>query len=253
MADVPSPGSGLYGFAGYAYPNNRNQTIRQSIFDLLGDSYNENAFYQPVAETPEAQENYRRQLFLESFMLDYYFATGRGNRAYLAGWSNSASLPVTLEGAGWNAQDTTLYIAQLDVEFTPPTEEVLISADQFTWVVRERAGLNEVTPLDIALQPGDEVIFRFTPLPDAVLGQVKELVLELEGSNTVSRTLPMQLWDWRAGAWREIEVPSNGPRAISNPARFLGPQNMVEIRIVADDLASYVRLQNLTVEHVGLF
>jgi hypothetical protein len=253
MADVPIPGSGIYGYAGYGYPNNRNQTIRQSIIDLLGDGYNENAFYQPVGETPEAQEKYRRQLFLESFVLDYYFATGRGNHAYLAGWSDSAALPVTLEGAGWNSQDTTLYIAQLDVDFTPPTEEVLISADQFTWVVRERAGLSEVTPLDIALQPGDEVIFRFTPLPDAVLAQVKELVLQLDGSNAVSRTLPMQLWDWRASAWREVEVPSNGPHVISNPARFLGPQNMVEIRIVADDLAGYVRLQNLTVEHVGMF
>jgi hypothetical protein len=162
-------------------------------------------------------------------------------------------LPVALEGAGWSAQDTTLFIAELDVEFTSPTEEIIISADQFTWVVRERLGLNDATPIEIALAPGDEVIFRFTPVPDAVLRQVKELVLQFGGTNTVSRELPVQLWDWQAGEWREVEVATTGPQPISNPSRFLGPQNAVEIRIVADDMAGYARLQNLTVEHVGVF
>jgi hypothetical protein len=252
LADIPASSGSLYGFNSY-YPTNTSQTIYQSVIDILGGWYDNRAYYQPVEETPEAQEIRRRQLFLESFALDYFFSSGRGNRVYLAGWANSAALPVALEGAGWSAQDTTLYIAQLDVEFTPPDGEVTVSADQFTWVVRERTGSNEVTPLDIALQPGDEVIFRFTPLPDAALNQVKELVLEVGNSNSISRDLPMQLWDWRAGEWREIEVPRSGPYAIRNPARYLGPQNAVEIRIVADDIAGYVRLQNLTVEHVGVF
>lgn len=250
IADIPGASSNFYG---YAYPNNPNLTIHQSIIDLMGDEYNNRGYFQPVEETLESQEIRRRQLFLESFVLDYYFATGRGNRAYLAGWANSAALPVDLEGAGWSAQDTTLYITELDIEFTPPTDEVLISADQFTWVVRERLGLSDVTPLDISLDPGEEVIFRFTPLPDAVLSQVKELVLELGASNVVGRELPLQLWDWRAGEWREIEVSSSGPNAVRNPTRFLGPQNSIEIRIVADDMAGYARLQNLTVEHVGVF
>ncbi len=251
MADVP--GASSYGGYPY-YSNNPNLTIYQSIIDILGESFtNRGGFYQPVEDTPEAQELRRRELFLSAFMLDYYFATGRGNRAYLAGWSDSAALPVALEGAGWSAQDTTLYIAELDVEFTPPAHEVTISADQFTWVARERLGLNDATPFEIALQPGDEVIFRFTPLPDAVLSQVKELVLEFDGTNSVSRQMPLQLWDWQAGEWREVEVATAGPHPITNPSRYLGPQNAVEIRIVADDLAGYARLQNLTVEHVGVF
>jgi hypothetical protein len=252
MADVP--GSGIYGGYPY-YANNPNLTIYQSIIDVLGESYGGRgaSAFLPVEDTPDAQEQRRRALFLDSFMRDYYFATGRGNRAYLAAWSDTAALPVALEGAGWTAQDTTLYIAELDVEFTPPAHEVTISADQFTWVVRERLGLNDATPLDISLQPGDEVTFRFTPLPDAVLSRVKEVVLEFEGTNSISRQMPVQLWDWQAGEWREVEVATNGPQFITNPARFLGPQNAMEIRIIADELAGYARLQNLTVEHVGVF
>jgi hypothetical protein len=255
MGDAPSVNSNPYGYPGYGYgySNNANLVPFQSMLDILGEQYSYNSYYAPIETTPQTEEARRRQFFLESFLIDYYFATGRGNNVYLAGWSNTAPLPVNLEGASWSTQDTTLYIVELDIEFTPPAEQVLVSRDQFTWVVRERTGLSEINLQDLSLQPGDEVVLRFTPLPEAELSRVKEIIVEIGSSSAVTRTLPMYLWDWRAGDWEEVEVSTSGSYNIRNPARFLGPQNAVELRLVADDLAGYTRIYDLAIEQLGEF
>jgi len=139
------------------------------------------------------------------------------------------------------------------VNFTPPTEEVTISADQFTWTVRERVGIGDVTPLNLSLSQGDEAIFRFTPLSDAVLSRVKELVLNTGTSSSVARAIPVQLWNWKLGDWEDFDLPISETYSIRNPARFLGPQNSVEIRIIGDQIAGFTRIEQLTVEQVGAF
>jgi hypothetical protein len=254
MGDAPGVNASPYGYAGYGYSyNNSNLVPFQTMLDILGDQYNYNSYYAPPESTAQTEEIRRRQFFMESFLIDYYYATGRGNNVYLAGWSDTAPLSVNLEGANWSAQDTTLYFVELEVEFTPPTEQVLVSRDQFTWVVRERTGLNDVNLQDLSLQPGDEVVLRFTPLPNSQLSRVKEIVVEIGSSSAVLGTMPLYLWDWRVGDWEEVEVSTSGAYNIRNPARFLGPQNAVELRIVADDLAGYTRIFDLAIEQLGEF
>jgi hypothetical protein len=236
----------------------------QSVMDIMGERYDQTAYYSPPGADVQAQENRRQQLFLSSFILEPYnyygrTNTGRGNQVYLAGWSDESPLAFELEGAAWDARDTTLYLVELETEYTPPRSTVLISTDQFTWTLQERIGLSEVTPTDISLQPGDDVTFRFTPLPDMVLNEVEELTLRIDRTNNVRLDVPMKLWDWDDGAWVDIQVLSENDTSIvntfpiRNPDRFLGPQNAVLIRLVADDTGGYLNIDNLSVEQRGQF
>ncbi|NJO84025.1 MAG: hypothetical protein HC828_15385 [Blastochloris sp.] len=180
-------------------------TARQSAIDIIGpEAFTANNFIGPLSDDPAEQEARRRQFFVTSLVEDAYESTGRGDNIYLAGWANQSPLvETTLEGANWNAQDTALYLIELEVEHERPVEEVVIVPERFTWMVREYQGLGAISPVQLSMQQGEEVIFRYTPLPDAVLRQVDELVLNISGQNTVGRTFPLQLWNWAEETWEQ--------------------------------------------------
>ena len=48
-------------------------------------------------------------------------------------------------------------------------------------------------------------------------------------------------------------IPSSSQLDIPDPQRYIGPANAVQVRIVADDIGSYPRFQNLEVEQRGQF
>jgi hypothetical protein len=207
-----------------------------------------------VGNTPAEQETYRRLLLLQAVVSDAYnVLTGRGNHAYLAAWGDNAPLEMNLEGASWKSLDSTLYLIQLDVNLTPPGRDVLVTADQFTWTVRQRSTLNDIGPLDISLQPNDEVVFQFTPLPDAVLKDVGELTVAVDRGSSSNRTVPLQIRNWDTGEWEDIQVSSGNSVPISDPQRFLGPHNAVQLRLDANSIGGYPRLQDLSVEQRGRF
>jgi hypothetical protein len=236
----------------YQYQVGANQTVKDVMGENLfqGRSY----FSLPGTASPEQQEFYRRQVFLSSFVYEpYEDATGRGDAAYLAAWTDHVPLDMTLEGANWKSVDTTLYLIQLEVEHIVPTQLTRIAPDRYTWFVAERAGLTDVGPGTLSLQPGDEVVFRFTPLPDAVLKQVTELSVIMDRGSSSRRNIPIGLWDWEAEDWEVIDVTAGDIYAIRNPARFLGPQNMVQVRLTADSIGTYSRFQDLAVEQRGRF
>jgi hypothetical protein len=116
--------------------------------------------------------------------------------------------------------------------------------------VREYNGVGEVAPVELNMQPGEEVVFRFTPLPDAVLETVNELWVTVEDLNVGGRQVPISLWDWKAGEWELYEVTREGIR-VDDQARFLGPENAVQMRLVADEIGGYLRIGQIGVEQVG--
>lgn len=257
---LPNPAPLAYapgGYASYYRYSTYLSRISQNIQDVLGlafDAQNYYTYYQPVNSSPAEQETYRRRLFLSSFMNDSYnVLTGRGNHAYLAGWTSISPLDIALTDATWKTLDTTLYLIQLDVEIVPPTGEVLVSADQFTWMVESNSNQGDIAPMEIALQPGDDITFRYTPLPSAVLREVTELHVLTDRGNTTARSLPIQIWNWNTNQWEEKTVPNGQDLAIRSPADYLGPQNAVQIRIVADAASGYSRIQNIIVEQRGQF
>ncbi len=236
----------------YAYQAN----AAQNIIDILGDQFADNRGNYPrsAGSTEAEQEFYRRRMFLSSFINDPYdVLTGRGNRAYLAAWGDVAPLGVTLDGANWKSLDTTLYLVELDVTLTPPGDDVLIASDQFTWIVKDRNSVTDLAPIAIRLQPGDEVSFRFTPLPESVLSQVSELTITVDRESSTSRTLPLRVWNWDTQAWDEVSINGGNVHSIRNPAAYLGPQNAVQVQIVADEIGTYTSISDLSIEQRGQF
>jgi hypothetical protein len=230
--------------------------VSQSIKDILGDQLADQRGNYPrtMGSTAAEQEFYRRRIFLSSFISDpYQVLTGRGDKAYLAAWTDVAPLDVSLEGANWKSLDTTLYLVELDVKPTPTTKEVLVSSDQFTWIVRSRNSVTDLAPMGMTLQSGDQVSFRFTPLPDVVLRQVSELSLIIDRGSNISRTFPIQLWNWENQSWDDLSVTDGAVYSIRNPAEYLGPQNAVEVQINADAIGNYARISNLSIEPRGKF
>jgi hypothetical protein len=240
----------------------RDATLgEQTIRDIMGESnYSTRVYSAAPGATAGEQELYRRQTLLSAFMQDHFLSTARGNNVYLAGWSDRTPLEVELEGAVWEPLDTTLHLIELDVDFNPPSGRVRIGADQFIWAARERTGLTiDMAPLNTTFQPGDTAVFRFTPLPEAVLNRVDTLHIELTLRSGSTLDLPLQLWNWQIGDWQTIELVPLQDRstvrrlAIPNPQRFLGAQNAVEVRLAVDETAGFLNLSRLIVEQEGQF
>lgn len=234
------------------YFDNDSRTVE----DIMGDALDNrsNRAQRTLANNAEQQEITRRRSFLAALISEpYRLLTGRGNQAYLVGWTDIAPLGLTLEGGTWKSLDTTLHLVQLVVEVTLPTDETVVTSDQFTWFVQSRTALNDVGPLDISFSPNDEVVFRFTPLPGIVLKSVTELAVLIDRQLTQARNVPVELWNWRDEEWELMDNSSEGVIAVPNPGRFLGPENSVQVRITAEAIGGYPRLEDVSIEQRGTF
>jgi hypothetical protein len=222
----------------------------QTAADVLGvERFEDGAFI--TLSDEDNQRRLRDQLFLSALVDDSFDATGRADTLYLAGWLDDAPLTTTLSGQSAAVRQTTLVLIALDTSIEPPAGPVTISSDRFTWAVRAYSGLGEVTPIDLNMQEGEEVTFRFTPLPSAVLDDVQQLTIVLDSLNVAVRRVPLWLYDWRADEWVQVEVGREGLTLSSDFARFLGPQNAVQVRLAADEFGGYLRIGSLGIEQRG--
>ncbi len=266
--EITLPGEGLPSASPLAYTSGDYNTFSnrlysyysdtsQSIEDILGGQLSvlRNYYsYRNLNGTVEQQEFYRRTLFLLGLIDEpYKQLTGRANHAYLAAWTSKAPIDTTVEGGSLKTLDSTLFLIQLDVQATQPKGATLITSDQFTWFTQSRTSLADVGPLNIAFNPGDEAVLRFTPLPDVVLKQVDELYVYVDRNQNTSRSVLLQLWNWNTDEWEDQQTSSGNEVIISDPARYIGPENAVQIRLNADAFGGYPRLNNLSIEQMGLF
>lgn len=226
----------------------------QSVIDILGtERYDMNLIRRGAnVETVEQQTILRQQWLLSALVNDSFRSTGRGDKVYLAAWVDEAPIMVDLAGANWNEQTSTLYLIELETELETPEREVLIPPERFTWAVREYTGFSEIAPVELNMQPGEEVVFRFTPLPGAVLDEVSELHLVANDMNVGGRSVPLSLWNWKAGTWHTYDVSRSG-LTVEDHERFLGPENAVQIRLVADEIGGYLRIGQISIQQLGTF
>lgn len=230
-----------------------NNSTKQTVVDIIGtDAYDPNITRRLLRDLDtDAQEERRRQWLLTAMVNDFFDATGRGDRIYLAAWSSSVPLETKLGGANWHANDRSLYLVELENSVPKPTGEIVISSDRFVWSALESQTIGEVTPIGLTMQPGESAALRFTPLPDAVLSSVSQLIVDIGNVNIASRNFPMQLWNWRAQTWDDVDVV-NDNATIFDPQEYLGPENAVQMRFVADDIAGYLRIGRISVSMVGI-
>jgi hypothetical protein len=234
-------------------------TSEQSMLDILGeDVYNTTApyyygygSYYNNPNDPNWQENTRRRAFLSSFLTDYFSSTGRGDRVYLVGWAQVSPEVIEVPNVTWRTQDLTLVVVELETQVVPSTSRVTISSDRFTWITRYRDNINAIGPYNLTMYTDGEIIFRFTPLPDAVLSRVDRLVLFIDSDN-LSAGVTLELWNWDERQWEAIEV-GRSQFSIPNPARYLGPQNAVEIRVARQPSDLSLNIRSLWIEQRGSY
>lgn len=224
----------------------------QTATDLLGER-----LFRPgtviALNDPADQRRVRDQLFVSALVDDSFDATGRGDRLYLAGWLDGTPLESALVGQTATELASTLVIVALETTIERPPRTVSISTDRFTWATTAYNGLNEVTPVDLNLQPGEEVSFRFTPLPGAVLDTVEQVSVVIDNLNVASRRVPIYLYDWLTQEWVSMDVARGGLTLTADAARYLGPENAVQLRLVADEIGGYLRIGALGVTQRGTF
>lgn len=255
LTGVGSPSPVMRTLTGVISFNSRTNAFmnKQTVQDILSTEDVNAGFTRMVfSSSPEEQALQRRQFFLSSFIDDAYGTTGRGDRVYLAAWSDRAPLSLEIAGANWNTQDTTLYLVEVETTLDVPSGTVTISPDQFTWVVRDYFGMGDIAPVSINMQPGEEVVFQYTPLPDAILSEVDELRVQVDNVNSGGRTISAYLWDWTIGDWEEVRVVNEFAN-IPDPQRFLGAQNAVRVRFLSEDAGGYLRVGRITISQTGRY
>ncbi|MGQ9909480.1 MAG: hypothetical protein ACUVS2_11660 [Candidatus Flexifilum sp.] len=247
---LPSP-ENQFNFRGGRGDDRSNQ----SGLDILGaNRYIGDLFRLNLNPSVADQTNRRDTFFVNALVDDAYGATGRGDALYLAGWIEAFPLTVDLLDAGWESVGRTLVIARLDATYDrPPGRSITIPPERFTWALRTYTGLGEIVPVNLIMQPGDDVSFRFTPLPEARLTRVEAIRLRLDDLSVMtSRRIPIQVWNWDAGRWDAFSVSAQ-TFTLPDVEAYLGPLNAVEVRLVADEAGGFLRLGRLGIEQVGRF
>ncbi len=231
----------------------------QSVMDVMGERYNARAYRTGPGAGLGAQQNHRRQLLLSAAMADPFLSTARSDQVFLAGWG-VMPLQTQPAEAQWEPNDAALYLIRLDVTQELPVDRVRIEADQFTWVALERNSFSgNAAPVNTDLQPGDQVVYRFTPQPNAQLAQVEALHVILNLRNTGPDEIAVELRDWQRDTWRPLVLRRPRTRSttrqavIPAPQALLGAQNSVTLRLVVDDPGTLLRLERIAIEQEGYF
>jgi hypothetical protein len=204
-----------------------------NVREIIGpDAYFNRNRADDETEDGEQELNRRREL-LEAFIVDDYAADGRGNRAYLIGWADLAPFSEAVPGEQINRVDTTLYIVALELEnSTVLGADRVITPDQFTWIALERDGVADIGPVEMERFDENQLAFRFTPVPGAVLDEVEELIMITDRGTNARTSGAVDLWDWAAGTWETVTFDTATRHSIADFERFLGPQNAIEVRTV---------------------
>lgn len=230
-----------------------NIESNRSVHDVMGGDYQRTGFRITADDDPRTQELRRRQAFVSAFMLDQFASTARGNRVFLMGWTDTAPVIDEVQGVGYETIDSTLYIVELTVESARPSSPVTITADQFTWISRERDNVEDLGPTELFLTTDGSVTFRFTPVDGARLARVDELVIIIDRARTTGVSGAIAVWDWFDESWEVFQMGIETEIVIDDPARFIGPQNSVQVRTAETVTGSSVAIRQLGIQQRGVF
>lgn len=217
---------------GYGY-NYNGGTVK----DLMGTNFQNNYYgYGSYGYNSEQEEMRRRQTFLQAMVADIDITGGRGTSVYVAGWTNTSPIDVDLTGASFNTEDTTLYIYSLPVsakaDVKSPDDSIELPNSFLTWTLGKDSPKRDFTPYSINLSLSDQVVFRYSTLPVVRLSDVTGMTVTIKNNNnspTVGQGI-VSMWDWANGKWVDLQVSGYLTR-VSNPTRFVGPENTIDVLI----------------------
>jgi hypothetical protein len=158
--------------------------------------------------------------------------TGLGPGAHLLGWAEGVPLPVEVVGRPFTRVETTLYVYDLPMTGLETGATVTIPSAFIERQVVETAGSVDVWPEGFHMEPGAEIVFRFTMWPQAAVRQVDDLVLDMQSSSYGNTAHPPAVWLWsqESGAWEWVDV-GWGQQGIPHAASYVLPSGAVLLRL----------------------
>jgi hypothetical protein len=195
----------------------------------------------------------RRQAFLGSFMRDQFNSPGMGHDAYLIGWGPVQATDITLADSTPRFVDSGLYIVALETEVTAPAgERASITADMQTWTILN-SDQSEGRLNNLVLLNGGAANIRFMPLDSSRLSTVESLTVEMSRSSSYGRNLVISLWDWENNTWENLPDNMNEIYNLEDVAAFIGPDNMMDVRVSLNIDVGSVRVSGIRITQHGEF
>jgi len=187
------------------------------------------------------QDTYRRYQLLQTFFP--YEGPGLAG-VHLAGWVETAPLPIVVEGRPSQAMEIALYIYDLPVGGLETGRTVTVPPGLIQRSVASTAGPVDMWPGGLYMGPGATVVLRFTIWPGATVRVVDELTVNLQGEST---SLPptVLLWNREEEGWEEVDV-GWGQHSIPNSEAYVVPPGVVLLRLETD-AAHTVNLESPTI------
>lgn len=224
------------------------QGIPLTLPDVLGDE----VFSCEVHVNDRQQEIRRRFRLLASYVVDVDPSGGRGDGAYLFAWSKQPYLDVELGGREFKVEDTTLYVFELPVTVAGADAKVVVPPGLTTWTILDRDNPNVMEgaiPNDTFQVTDDQWgMFQFMPLPRFRLGEVSAIEVTFGGQGNVI----IELWNWNDQRWEIVEHDTNSViLRIDDAARFVGPENAVNVRLSGPESLSYNRVNLIEIGYIG--
>ncbi len=223
------------------------QGLFLTIRDVMGD---ERFVCSSNNVSNRQQEVRRRYRLLGALVTDVDLSGGRGAGAYLFAWTRDPLVGIDT-GKMQQEEDTTLYIFKLPVHVVGDDASVEVPAGMTTWTVIEKSDpstMLDIGPNSFQVDDNAQAAFQFMPLPEIRLGSVDDLVVKFAGQGP----LVVEMWNWRAQRWVRIPLPvDSDTTVISGPARFLGPENAVNVRVLSQDPNAYNRVDHIEIAYHG--
>jgi len=178
---------------------------------------------------------YRRYQFLQA-LFPYGKAVLKDSKVYLAGWAEEdCPLLAEVVERPFSTVETALYLYALPVAGLEAGTTVTIPPGLIERQVEETTSYVDVRSEGFRLEPGVEIVFRFTVWPGVRVRQVDELVLNMWGSSNGNMAHPptVSLWNWKSGAWERLD-DGWGQHSIPSGGAYLSSLGDLRLRLEAD-------------------
>jgi hypothetical protein len=237
--------------------NNRTSPFSRSgggssIDDIQGDRFMRSRAFNEASSIDEKQTA-REQAFLASFMLDQFDSTSRSTNAYLIGWRDEWERDLDIVDTNWRAVDTTLYIIELDVTVELPIETATLTTEHFTWMSLDRVGVTNSGTDNLKLYEAQEVEYLFSPLPELIMTEVDQLVVEVDRGGGFARNLEVELYNWQNKTYELFTFSDGDILEFDDPQDYLGHNNQVRIRLYFGDGNGSATVRKIRVKHTGRY
>jgi len=184
-----------------------------------------------LAQGDEDEITQRRGALLRAAVTPQEYHTIPANWGiYLLGWVETPLLPAGVAGVNFRTVDTSLVIHRLTPAFQFEGNAWQLNSALFAWETTQP----EITPYSTGYGLVNQgYTLRFRPAVPPQFSKVKSLTVTLEGSSTPNKVI-LELWDYEANAWNQVDVADWGQINIPEPEPFVGPGGEVRLTLRAD-------------------